>query len=227
MKSWLMVLAGVMLTSAVFASGLDDLSNRDASAGLKAALTKGAEAAVSQLGAPDGFLGNDKLRIPLPDSLRKAEGLLRGLGMGKQADELEVAMNHAAEMAVQEAKPVLVGAVKKMSVRDAKDILTGGDDAATQYFRRTTDKELTAKFLPIVKSATGKVQLGEKYERYAGKAAQFGLISSEDAELDRYVTRKALDGLFEVIGEQERAIRQDPLGQGSSLLKKVFGAALR
>jgi len=227
MNKWFIAIIGFALSSSLMAGGLGDLSNRDASAGLKEALTKGAEAAVSQLGADDGFLGNEKLRIPLPASLQKAEGLLRGLGMGKQADELEVAMNHAAESAVREAKPVLVGAVKKMSVLDAKDILTGGDDAATQYFRRTTGEDLTAKFLPIVKSATAKVQLGEKYDRYAGKAAQLGLINAEDAELDRYVTRKALDGLFQVIGEQEREIRQDPLGQGSKLLQKVFGAALQ
>jgi hypothetical protein len=224
MKKWLIVLAGLMLSSSLNAAGLDDLSNRDASAGLKEALTKSAVAAVSQLGAADGFLGNDKVRIPLPDSLRKAEGLLRTLGMGKQADELSVAMNRAAESAVQEARPILVGAVKKMTVSDAKDVLSGGDDAATQYFRRTTDQDLAAKFAPIVKNATARVRLAEKYNQYAGKAAKLGLLDAKDADLDQYVTRKTLDGLFLVIGEQERAIRQDPVGQGSALLRKVFGA---
>lgn len=224
MNKWLMVLAGLVLSSSLNAAGLDDLSNRDASAGLKEALTKSAVAAVSQLGAADGFLGNDKVRIPLPDSLRKAEGLLRTLGMGKQADELKVAMNRAAESAVKEARPVLVGAVKKMTLNDAKDVLSGGDDAATQYFRRTTDQDLAAKFVPIVKNATARVRLAEKYNQYAGKAAKLGLLDAKDADLDQYVTRKTLDGLFLVIGEQERAIRQDPLGQGSALLRKVFGA---
>lgn len=224
MRKWLMVLAGMILSASLNAAGLENLSNRDASAGLKEALTKGAEAAVSQLGAANGFLGNDKVRIPMPDSLRKAESMLRMLDMGQQADELNVAMNRAAEAAVQEAKPILVGAVKKMSVSDAKDILTGGDDAATQYFRRTTDKDLAAKFAPIVKKATAKVQLADKYNRYAGKAAKLGLMDAKDADLDQYVTSKALDGLFLVIGEQERAIRQDPVGQGSALLRKVFGA---
>lgn len=224
MNKWLMVLAGLVLSSSLNAAGLDDLSNRDASAGLKEALTKSAVAAVSQLGAADGFLGNDKVRIPLPDSLRKAEGLLRTMGMGKQADELSVAMNRAAESAVQEARPILVGAVKKMTVSDAKDVLTGGDDAATQYFRRTTDQELAAKFAPIVKNATARVKLAEKYNQYAGKAAKLGLMDASDADLDQYVTKKTLDGLFLIIGEQERAIRQDPVGQGSALLRKVFGA---
>jgi len=224
MNKQLMVLIGLMLSCSLNAAGLEDLTNRDASAGLKEALTKGAEVAVSQLGAADGFLGNDKVRILLPDSLRKAEGVLRTFGMGKQADELGVAMNRAAELAVQEAKPILVGAVKKMTVLDAKDILSGGDDAATQYFRRTTDKDLTAKFAPIVKNATAKVQLAEKYNQYAGKAAKLGLIDASDADIDQYVTRKIMDGLFLVIGEKERAIRQDPVGQGSALLKKVFGA---
>lgn len=224
MKKWLMVLAGLVLSSSLNAAGLDDLSNRDASAGLKEALTKSAVAAVSQLGAADGFLGNDKVRIPLPDSLRKAEGLLRTLGMGKQADELSVAMNRAAESAVQEARPILVGAVKKMTVSDAKDVLSGGDDAATQYFRRTTDQDLATKFAPIVKNATARVRLAEKYNQYAGKAAKLGLLDAKDADLDQYVTRKTLDGLYLIIGEQERAIRQDPVGQGSALLRKVFGA---
>lgn len=224
MKKWLMVLAGITLSASLNAAGLDDLSNRDASAGLKEALTKSAVAAVSQLGTADGFLGNDKVRIPLPDSLRQAEGLLRTMGMGKQADELKVAMNRAAESAVKEAKPILVGAVKKMTLNDAKDVLSGGDDAATQYFRRTTDKDLAAKFAPIVKNATARVRLAEKYNQYAGKAAKLGLMDASDADLDQYVTKKTLDGLFLVIGEQERAIRQDPVGQGSALLRKVFGA---
>jgi hypothetical protein len=111
-----------------------------------------------------------------------------------------------------------------MTLSDAKDVLSGGDDAATQYFRRTTDKDLAAKFAPIVKNATARVRLAEKYNQYAGKAAKLGLMDASDADLDQYVTKKTLDGLFLVIGEQERAIRQDPVGQGSALLRKVFGA---
>jgi Protein of unknown function (DUF4197) len=201
-----------------------DLSNQDAVQGLKDALVQGADRAVSQLGTANGFLGNPKVKIPLPASLQKAERLMRMVGMGGQADELVTSMNRAAEMAVTEAKPLLVDAVKHMSVQDAKGILTGGDDAATQYFRRSTSAALTQKFLPIVKEMTARVNLAKLYNQYAGQAASFGVIDAKDANLDNYVTQKALDGLFLVIAEQERAIRKDPVGSASKMVQKVFGA---
>jgi len=201
-----------------------DLSNQDAVQGLKDALVQGADRAVSQLGTANGFLGNPKVKIPLPASLQKAERLMRMVGMGGQADELVTSMNRAAEMAVTEAKPLLVDAVKRMSVQDAKGILTGGDDAATQYFRRSTSAALTQKFLPIVKKMTARVNLAKLYNQYAGQAASFGVIDAKDANLDNYVTQKALDGLFLVIAEQERAIRKDPVGSASTMVQKVFGA---
>jgi hypothetical protein len=201
-----------------------DLSNQDAVQGLKDALVQGADRAVSQLGTANGFLGNPKVKIPLPASLQRAERLMRMVGMGAQADELVTSMNRAAEMAVTEAKPLLVDAVKRMSVQDAKGILTGGDDAATQYFRRSTSAALTQKFLPIVKEMTARVNLAQLYNQYAGQAASFGVIDAKDANLDNYVTQKALDGLFLVIAEQERAIRKDPIGSASKMVQKVFGA---
>ncbi|OQA33024.1 MAG: hypothetical protein BWY57_01504 [Betaproteobacteria bacterium ADurb.Bin341] len=213
-----------LVCASVQAGGIAALSEQETSAGLKTALTKGAEFAVAHLGKPDGFLGNPKVRIVLPDSLKKGEKLMRKLGMGKYADELTLTMNRAAEQAVAEAKPILIDAIKAMTVQDAHSILTGGDDSATQYFRRTTSDPLSQKFLPIVKRATSKVKLADKYNRFAGKVVKTGLISSEDADLDHYVTQKAMDGLFLMIAEQERSIRQNPVGTGSSLLKKVFGA---
>lgn len=212
------------LVRSVSAVTIADLSNQDAVQGLKEALVLSADKAVSQLGTSDGFLGNAKVKIPLPDSLRKAERMMRMVGMGAQADELVTNMNRAAEMAVSEAKPLLVDAVKRMSVQDAKGVLTGGDDAATQYFRRTTSDALTQKFLPIVKQMTARVNLAQLYNQYAGQAANFGVIDAKDANIDDYVTRKALDGLFLVIAEQERAIRKDPVGAASNIVKKVFGA---
>lgn len=203
---------------------LGDLTNQEAVTGLKDALIQGADHAVAQLGTANGFLGNAKVKIPLPDSLRRVERVMRMVGMGPQADELVTSMNRAAEMAVKEAKPLLVDAVKRMSVQDAKGILTGGDDAATQYFRRTTSTALTKKFLPIVKQMTERVNLAKLYNQYAGQAAAFGVIDPKDANIDDYVTRKALDGLFLVIAEQERAIRKDPMGSASSIVQKVFGA---
>ncbi len=214
----------LVILSPARAAGLGDISQQDSSGALRQALTQGASAAVASLGKPNGFLGNPKVKIPLPENLQKAEKLMRKLGMGKHADELIVTMNRAAEAAVPEAKALLLDAVKQMTLQDAKAILTGGDDSVTQYFQRTTSEPLTVKFLPIVRQATERVELAKKYNRYAKQAAKLGLLDKEDASLEAYVTDKALDGLFLMIAEEERAIRKNPLGQASSLLQKVFGA---
>jgi hypothetical protein len=219
-----LALTGAVVPVAAHAGVLDALTSKDASGGLRAALGQGIDKAVAQLGAPGGFLDNPKVTIPLPPALEKIDSGLRMLGMGGDADALKAAMNHAAESAMAEAKPVLKQALQKMTVQDAKGILTGGDDSATQYFRRVTAASLGTKFKPIVAKATAKLKLASLYDRYAGQAAQFGLIKGEDAHLDDYVTSKALDGLFSSMADEERAIRQDPIGQGSSLIRKVFGA---
>ncbi|HEY3326490.1 MAG TPA: DUF4197 domain-containing protein, partial [Novimethylophilus sp.] len=148
----------------------------------------------------------------------------RMMGMGKQADELVLRMNRAAEAAVPEAKTLLVDAVKKMSVQDAKNILTGGDDAATQYFRKVTSAPLADRFLPIVKQATDSVALAQQYNKFADAGARFGLIKKDQANLEQYVTQKALDGLYLMMAEEEKAIRKDPLTASTGLIKKVFGA---
>ncbi len=210
------------LTATAHALTLESLSNKDAQGGLKEALTQGVQKAVGTLGQSDGFLNNPKVRIPLPENLAKAEGLLRKVGMGKQADELILAMNRAAEAAVPEAKTLLVNAVKQMSVEDVKGILTGGDDAATQYFRRVTAEPLTARFKPIVQKAVAKVRVAEKYDQFVSRGAKLGLIE-EDEHLDAYVTRKTLDGLYTLIAEEERAIRQNPIEAAGRLARKTFG----
>ena len=217
------LLAGIVISTQALALDLRSLSNADAVSGLKDALTQGSAAAVSKLGVENGFLGNDKVKIPLPDALKRIEGGLRLLGMQKQADELVTAMNRAAERAVPEAKALLVSAVKTMSVQDAKGILTGGDTAATEYFRKTTSGPLTKKFLPIVTKVTAKVGLAEKYNNLAGKGAQLGLVDAKQAKIENYVTQKTLDGLFLMIAEQEKAIRKDPVGSATGMAKKVFG----
>ena len=203
---------------------LERLTQRDALAGLKAALERGAHTAVGTLGRIDGYLGNPQVKIPVPESLARTEKLVRRLGYGHEVDELVVAMNRAAEAAVPEARKLLVDAVKKMTAQDAKGVLTGGDTAATEYFRRTTDKTLQARFLPIVKSATEKVGVAQRYREFAQPAATLGLVKSEHADLDQYVTRKALEGLYFMLGEEEKKIRKDPVGTGSAILRKVFGA---
>ena len=219
----LAVVTGCLGLQPAFAA-LATLSNRDAVAGLKAALDKGSQAAVARLGRENGFYGDPAVKIPLPDSLARIEKIMRRVGQGERADELVLAMNRAAEAAVAEAKPVFVGAVKKMSVNDAKGILTGGDTAATEYFRRTTTEPLHAKFVPIVQRATAKVGLAQKYNAYAQKGVRFGLVRQDQASLDEYVARRALDGLFFAVGEEERNIRADPAGAASRIIGKVFGA---
>ena len=202
---------------------LAGITSADATLGLKTALEKGSLAAVSQLGRVDGFLGNPSVKIPLPESLARYESVMRRFGMGHYADELITAMNRAAEAAVPQASALFVDSLKKMTVQDAKGIVTGGDTAGTEYFRRTTRDELHKRFLPIVEKATAKVEVARKYDQYAGKAQSLGLVKG-DADLDEYVTAKALDGLYFMVGEQEKQIRKDPVGTGSSIIRKVFGA---
>jgi len=203
---------------------LAGISNKDASAGLKTALEKGALAAVALLGQTDGFFGNDRVRIPLPGYLNDVAGLLKNLGQGKRIDELSLSLNRAAEAAVPMGKTLLVNAVRNMSVDDAKNILTGGDTSVTAFFADKTRAPLGITFLPIVTKATEKVGLLNKYNEFAGKAAGFGLVKKEDANIQQYVTGKSLDGLYLIIGEEEKKIRHDPVGTGSAILTKVFGA---
>ena len=204
--------------------GVSSLTNSEASGGLKEALTQGVSKAVASLGATDGFFGNKDVKIPLPNSLKKIEKGMKFMGMGKQSDELILKMNRAAEAAVPEAKTLLLDSVKKMSLADAKAILTGPQDAATQYFKKTTSAQMGEKFLPIVTKATENVQLADSYNKYAEMGSKFGVVKKEDANINQYVTKKALDGVYYMVAQEEAAIRKDPLGQASSLLKKVFGS---
>lgn len=244
MKHWLILAAGLALALPAHAidwnemlrgvlgkpaeqpaaRGVDALSNADINAGLKEALARGADAAVAQLGQRDGFFGNAALKIPLPSSLQKAEKTMRMFGMGKQADELVLSMNRAAEAAVPEARTLLVDAVRAMTLDDARGILTGGPTSATAFFRRKTEATLTARFGPIVKATTDQVGLAQQYNQYAGMAAQFNLIDKQQASVEQYVTQQALDRLYTVIGEKEAALRANPMQAGSDLLRKVFGA---
>ena len=203
---------------------LENITNREAVSALKTALEKGARAAVEQLGRENGFYGDARVKIPLPDALKRTERTLRRFGMGSYADELVLTMNRAAEAAVPEAKQLFVDSVKKMTVQDAKGILTGGETAGTAYFKRTTSDQLKKRFLPIVKKSTAKVGLAQTYNQYAQQATAFGLVKAEDANLDDYVTQKALDGLYFMVAEEEKKIRKDPVGAASSIIKKVFGA---
>lgn len=217
------IVACLFISGPSYAAGIADLSNMDAVSGLKDALIQGSATAIGKLGVENGFLGNDKVKIPLPDAVRKVETGLRLLGMQRQTEELIVAMNRAAELAVPEAKSLLVAAIKNMSVQDVKGILTGGETAATDYFRKATSDSLTQTFLPIVTKATQNVGLAEKYNQLAGKAVQMGVLNAKQAKIEDYVTQKALDGLFSMIADHERAIRSNPFGAATGMAQKVFG----
>ncbi|MEP6608608.1 MAG: DUF4197 domain-containing protein [Burkholderiaceae bacterium] len=221
---WLFFAAMTLGSAPLAAQSLDQLSARDATAGLKAALDKGAEEAVANLGRVDGFWANPKVKIPLPQHLQRARSALRLMGKGADVDALELAVNRAAEQAIPEAKTLLVSAVRSMSVDDAKQILRGGDDSVTQFFKAKTAGSLSERFLPIVRKVTDKNGLAQQYNTLASQGASFGLVKPEQASVERYVTQKALDGLYTMIGEEEKKIRANPLAAGSDIIRKVFGA---
>ncbi|MEO8080707.1 MAG: DUF4197 domain-containing protein [Caldimonas sp.] len=198
-------------------------SSADAASGIRLALERGAAAAINLLGRPDGFLGNPKVRIPLPGALAQAAKVLRFTGQQGRVDDLVTAMNRAAEAAVPEARRLLIDAVKSISLGDARRIVSGGADSVTKFFAAKTRAPLSERFLPIVTKETARVDLAARYNAVAGKAAGFGLVKGDAANIERYVTGKALDGLYFMIGEEERKIRSDPVGTGSALLARVFG----
>jgi hypothetical protein len=200
------------------------VSESDAALGVRQALERGAAAAVAALGRTDGFLGNPRVRIQLPGGLEQAARLMRATGQGAKVDELETAMNRAAEQAVPQARDLLVNAVKSMSIEDARRIVGGGDDAATRFFADKTREPLTGRFLPIVTRVTERIGLAARYNAVASRAAGVGLVKGDAVSVERHVTAKALDGLYLMIAEEERRLRQDPVAAGSALLKKVFGA---
>lgn len=199
------------------------LSEGDASLGVKTALERGALSAIGLLGRPDGFLKNPKVSIPLPGFLNDAAQILKFTGQQKKVDELVTAMNRAAEAAVPQARDLLLDAVRTLTVADAVKIVRGSDTSVTEYFSGKTRQPLGEKFLPIVTAATEKVSLADKYNAVAARASGLGLVKKEDANIQSYVTRKALDGLYWMIGEEEKKIRRDPVGTGSDILRKVFG----
>jgi hypothetical protein len=209
-------------------SGAIGLTEQEIVAGLKEALNKGTDHAVTSLGREDGFLRNVEVRIPIPESLQSVERTLRALGQGPLVDEFQATMNHAAEKAVPEAAGVLVNSIRQITFADAEKILRGHETEATDYFRRMSETNLFERFLPIVKEATAKTGVTAAYKRMTQYAA-VGVISEavlgkEAVDLDGYITGKALDGLFLKIAEQEKLIRENPAERTTEILRKVFGA---
>lgn len=199
------------------------LTESDAASGMRTALLRSVSAAVEHLGKPNGFLGNPRVRIALPGFLEDAAKLLEVTGQHKRVEELITAMNRAAEAAVPQAKAMLVSAVRSMSVDDALRVVSGDSNSMTQFFAAKTRQPLAARFLPIVTRATEQAALAHKYNAVAARASSLGLVKKEDANLQQYVTGKALDGLYLMIGEEERKIRGNPIATGSAILKRVFG----
>ena len=206
-----------------------NVSNAEINDGLRAALFQGIETAINLLGRDNGFLDNSRVRIPLPKNLQKVEKTMRLLGQGEKVDEFVESMNHAAEKAVPVAVDVFLDAVKQMTFDDARKILfSGQEDSATEFFRRTSEEKLRVKFRPIVEDFTGKVGVTQQYKDLIGKYGYLGKVVGQDAgDIDGYVTQKALDGLFLLIADEEKKIRRDPVGQATSILRKVFGSIVK
>jgi hypothetical protein len=212
----------VLACQQAFALSLSDFTQGEATAGIKKALEIGANTAVNLLGQTDGFLANPLVRIPLPKIVEDASSVLRMMGQGPKIDELLTGMNRAAEAAVPQGKTILLNAVKSMTVQDAKQILTGGETSVTTFFADKTRSPLSQRFLPIVALATERVGAARSYNGLVERVAMFAPGTNLE-KVEPYVTRKALDGLFYIIGEEEKKIRQNPVGAGVAILEKVFG----
>ncbi|MGB5405175.1 MAG: DUF4197 domain-containing protein [Thiogranum sp.] len=206
-------------------AAVSGLSQTEITAGLKEALNVGIERATSLLGQDGGFLNDAAVRIPMPDRLQTLERGLRAAGQDAIADEFVATMNHAAERAVPETTAIFVETIRTMSVADARDVLNGPDDAATRYFREHNQERLSAAILPIVQDSTQKTGVTSAYKRLVGGLGFLNQFGNQDSlDLDSYVTRKTLDGLFVKLADEERLIRENPVARSTDLLKKVFGS---
>jgi hypothetical protein len=215
----------------ISSTALAGFSQEQVTDALKQALDKGVQAAITNLAKPGGFLSNAQVRIPMPEKLQLVEKTLRSLKQDKYADEFVATMNHAAERAVPETFPIFANALKTMTIDDAKKLVTGGKDSATQFFKSKGEKQIQEKMLPIVKEATAKTGVTSAYKKLldqaSGGADSFlGKLNINTASLDvdAYVTQKASDGLFKMIAEEEKRIRENPQARTTELLRKVFGA---
>lgn len=239
MKRLIVVLLTLLSSSVLFAqSPLDELrkkveeattsrnsslSNDKLVTGLKEALRVGTGNAVAETGRPDGFLKNAAIKILLPDKLRTAGKTMRMVGMGSQVDALEVGMNRAAEQAAPKAKAIFLDALTRMTFTDARQIFSGGDTAATEYFKRQSSDQLTAAFAPIVHNAMESVGVVRQYNKVLQNPLAAPIKNDKEFDLDNYVVGKTMDGLFYMLGQEEKKIRTDPAAQITPILREVFG----
>jgi hypothetical protein len=242
-RYWLTIIliGGLLLTCCTAAAQLDQLlkkvettsqstnvpgtslSNDKIAGGLKEALTKSTGTAVASTGRVDGYFKNQAIKILLPGPLQTAGKGMRMVGKGAQLDELELSMNRAAEQAAPAAKEIFIDAIKKMSFEDARKILSGGNTAATDYFKKTSSTELTQAFKPIVHKSMENMGVIKQFDQVATNSMAGPLLANQNFNLDSYVVGKALDGLFYMLGQEEKKIRTDPAAQTTALLKEVFG----
>lgn len=202
-----------------------DMEHDTLVSGLKEALTTGAARAIELAGAPDGFKENSRIRIPMPDPLASAAGMLRGVGLARQVDEFELSMNRAAEKAAPQAQAIIVDAIRGMSIEDARSILVGPADGATRFLRRRTGEQIAEAFLPIVAESTQQTGVTRAYTELTEQVGTRlpGLSALDELDLNEYVTAKALDGVFVLLADEEKKIRQDPTARTTELLREVFG----
>jgi len=223
MRAYITGFIGLLFAAQACAFSLNDLSQNQAGDGMKAMLEQGTRIAVEQLSKPGGFNNNPDVRIELPGNLGKVARTMKMFGQGQHVTALEDSMNRAAEAAIPEAQALLLDAIQNMTISDAKSILNGPNNSATTYLDRSSREQLRSRFLPLVAQATQSSGLAQKYNNFAGQAANYGVIESKDASIENYVTEQALDGLFTIIGQQEASIRQNPAQAATDIAKKVFG----
>ena len=225
-NDWYQKLEDALPAGTPSASETTALSQTEIVAGLKEALNVGVERATSLLGKDGGFLNDAAVKIPMPETLKKVEQGLRAVGQDALADDFIVSMNRAAEKAVPATTTILVDTIKNMSVDDARGILEGPDDAATQYFRQQNEVQLTSAILPIVQDTTAQAGVTSAYKKMTGSLGFLSQFSDQSSlDLDRYVAQKALDGLFLKLAQEERLIRENPVARSTELLKKVFSGS--
>jgi hypothetical protein len=220
------VLIACLLFPVARAATISELRDTEVAKAVRVALEQGAGSAVARLGQENGFLGNESVRIALPETLQEVEPRMRKFGMGEQADQLVATMNRAAEQAVLDSRKLLMNAARGLAIEDARGILMGPDNAATEYFRARSEDQLAKRLLPIVARETKRLKLADQYNQFANRGVALGLVREEDGRLDEYVTRKALDGFFLTVAEEEKAIRAKPLESDNKLIKKVFGTVV-
>jgi len=201
-----------------------ELTTDEITRGLKAALTTGSNAVVSQLGQSGGFDADPAIRIPLPNALNSARDFASKVGLAGSFDDLEVKLNQAAEAATPKAKALFVGAIKSMTVDDARGILQGPDNAATQYFEGRTGAALQAEMRPIVESALAEVGAVNTFNQLLGRYQQIPLAPKINADLTGHVVEKGTEGIFFYLAQEEKAIRENPLKRTSDILQRVFGS---